>query len=188
MSLLRSYSFKEEVSNDVWTLFKNANVDKGWDYSLEIIDNAMQGNIKISDDFNFSAYIAQVEKLKKYSDGRARQKILHIQSDADGQESYGVPEEKLNTYAEPVDEYQKIIDDDTVKFAVSEINRIASYIFIENRVDIYRCINQALKGIYASVRSLKKLTDEDPYVAELLKIILGSGYSFAELFDGRGSE
>lgn len=182
MSLLRSYSFNKVVTDDIWNLFKDADINRGWDYSLEIIENAMSGGIQTSKSFSFYGYINNIEKNRRLEKHRSAKRHLHIKDSYDEEESYGVPESALNTYVPQDDPYQKIDDDEEVYFAVNEINKMASEFLIFNKVNIQHCVRQALKGIPDAVSELKKLVEEDPHAGEMLRIILGSGYSFDILF------
>lgn len=185
MSVLRSFSFNKVPSGDVWNLFKDAkNLGTDLDYTLEIIDNAMSGNIDTSKDFNIGAYIGKINKLKRLENNRELKKMLNITEEV-SDNPHEIPDDKLPAAQ---DQYQKFEDDDEVLFSVEEINRISGRVLIENRLNINRCIKQALKGIPASIDALRRLVQDDDYAAELLYILLKSGYEMKDLFGFKESD
>lgn len=185
--LLRSYSFGKEIPTEVWELFKDVNkLSSGFDWSLEIINNAMRGEIRLDGSFNIGAYIGKVEKIQKMEGSRAARKFLSIVDDIDDFEESGVPmsipADKVTEHAGQKDEYEAILDADEVRYSVKEINKMATDIMYKYNVSIVRCLEQALKGIPSSVEILKKLVNEDIRIGELIQIVLGSGMNFEELF------
>lgn len=187
--LMKSYSFQKEVPSEVWELFKDVNkLSSGFDYSLEIINNAMTGNIRLDGNFNIAAYLGKVEKLKRMEGNRSAKKFSSIIDDVDEFVETGIPmsipADKVTEYVEPKDEFEAILDEDEVHYAVKEINSMATQIMFNHNVDVIRCLQQALKGIPSSVELLKKLVNEDVQIGEFIQTILSSGQPFDEMFEG----
>lgn len=181
--LLRSYGFTKEVPSEVWELFKEAeNVGDKLDYTLEIIDAAMRGDINTSKKFNLGGYIYRIEKHKELERGRKKKKVLGICDSIDEYTGYEVPVDNLTGYVDQIDEFEKIENDEEVKYAVDEINKISSYLAINNHIDFSRCVRQALRGTPESINLLKDMVSNNPHAGNMLKIILESGREFDELF------
>lgn len=185
MSLLRSYSFYEEVPYTVWKLFEDAGMlGTKLDYILEIIEEAQNGNIDFNKEFNLGGYINTIKWNQERESYRHGKKIKSICSDFDEWEEdcNFITEDIVSTYATRIDAYRELEDDDEIKYAVKEIKRLSRQILIEHSICIYRCTYMALKGMPDSVMILKDLVSKDTHVGDLLKIILSSGYKLEELF------
>lgn len=183
--MLKSYCFFHMGFHDgIWGLFEEwEKVSEPFAYSLEVIDAAASGRIDM-EHFNLDAYNKTIRKNENKVENRRKNKVLHIMYDVSETvtEPYGVPESVVTEYAGQEDEYEKLEDEDEVLYAVREIRELDGVFRCEYRVDILHCIRQALKGLPESVRLLKKLVASDPFIGELIKIILESGQPFAELF------
>lgn len=185
MALLRSYGFSKDIPYKVWELFKKANeLGTQLDYTLEIIDAAMDGKVNFEKEFNLKAYINAINHSRQLENYRRAKKVKRI--NVNWGEPYddenSVSEEIISGYVEQTDEYEKLVDDDEVLFAVSEINRMSADILIQNHLEIHTCITQALKGMPESIKLIQDLVADNPYAGELLQIILASGYSYEDLF------
>lgn len=158
-------------------------LDEPLDCSLEVIDAALSGKLDMNN-FDLVAYAKTVKKnetLVNYRRGIRNLPIIADCSDV-GIEPYGVPESVVSVYAEPVDEYENVDNEDEIKYAVNELTNMEHEITSYYRINLRRCMTQALKGIPAAIEALKKLICDDPYIGELIRIVLSSGYSFTELF------
>lgn len=182
--LMSSTSFGVNVDNTIWSLFENIDsLDEPLDCSLEVIDAALSGKLDMNN-FDLVAYAKTVKKNESLSNHRRGIKNLPIIADCSdvGIEPYGVPESVVSVYAEPVDEYENVDNEDEIKYAVNELTNMEHEITSYYRINLRRCMTQALKGIPAAIEALKKLICDDPYIGELIRIVLSSGYSFTELF------
>ena len=90
-------------------------------------------------------------------------------------EPYGVPESVAAEYAEQADEYEKLMDEYEFRYAAPAVNDMRGMIFIEYRMDFWRCMQQVEKGIPESVALLRNLAEKAPDIEELIWIILSNG-------------
>lgn len=153
------------------------------DYTLEIIDAAMEGDIDFEKEFNLRGYIYTIKKSRELENYRRKKKVLRINDTVDEVTDYGdgVPVDALSGFVDKVDDFEKFESDDEVLYAVEEINKISNDILVCYHLDIKRCIKQALRGTPESLNLLKGLVEENKYIGELVKILLASGYSLEAL-------
>lgn len=187
--LLRSYAFQKEVPDTVWNLFSKADkLGTGLDYTLEIIDAAMQGDINLNREFNLKGYIYSINQVRKHEDRRRYKKNLRINYTVDDEADFGdnIQADNLSGYVESIDEYEKIDNDSEVSYAISEINRMSHDIMIFHNVDIETCLSQANRGMPESINLLRKLVNDNPQVGLYIQTILASGYPLETLMNGGG--
>lgn len=202
MSLLHSYSFIKEVDPRAYLPFGySARRGSGIGCALEVIDAAKAGKIDLdkveeaamSGDgntdpaFNLYAYNCAVHKNREKVSYAESGRLLHISGiDKGAVEPYGVPESVVTEYAEQADEYEKLMDEYEFRYAVSAINDMRLMIFIEYRMDFWRCMQQALKGIPESVALLRNLAEKAPDIGELIWIILSNGRDMGRIIELAG--
>lgn len=182
--VLHSLGFCIEVDSKVWGLFEKMDkLDEPLDCSLEVIDAAISGRLDV-DNFDLLAYAKTVKKNETLVNHRKGIKNLPIIADGgvEDVDPYGISESVVAEYVESVDEYENVDKEDEIRFAVEELTNLKHELLSYYRVDFVRCMTQALKGLPASIDTLKQLVSDNPYVGDLMKIVLSSGYSFAELF------
>ena len=187
--LLRSYAFQKEVPDSVWNLFSKAEkLGTSLDYTLEIIDAAMKGDINLNKEFNLQGYIYSINQTKKHEDRRRFKKNLRINYTVDDEADFGdnIQADNLSGYVESIDEYEKIDNDSEVSYAISEINRMSHDIMIFHNVDIETCLSQANRGMPESINLLRKLVNDNPQVGLYIQTILASGYPLETLMSGGG--
>lgn len=189
MALLHSFSYMQETDPRTWLLFTEMQ-DKGkkTDCSLEVIDAAGRGKIdlarveeaamedRLGEVFSLSAYSYRVQHNRRLVAGSEGRSLRYIM-DADGGdwEPYGVSEEDLPDMEGQEDEYDKLADEDEVLYAVREAGTLWGYILCEYRVDLWRCMRQALKGMPESIAMLRKLAEDFSYIGSMMQVILSSG-------------
>ena len=159
--LLRSVSFNTECPTKVWELFEKANeLGTKLDYTLEIIEAAMQGRIDFEKDFKLKEYVASIDRTRRLEGLREAKKAVHLTDVSD--------------------------DEDENKFellqAVNQFNELQYYFMVNAKCDSKLAVRQALRGIPESIELVKNLCNDYPIAADLLKIILGSGYSYEQIF------
>jgi len=172
------------VSNDIWSLFADwEETPDPFAYTLEIVDAALSGRIAL-ENFNLSAYNQTIRKNEVMMSNRRKSKILYIVDDSENSlaEPYCIPETVVSPFAGQEDAYEKFEDEEEVSYAVREIRDLRGVIISGYRLDVLYCIKQALKGIPESVKALKNLVNSDPFIGELIRVVLESGQPFAELF------
>lgn len=176
--LLRSVSFNTECPTKVWELFEKANeLGTKLDYTLEIIEAAMQGRIDFEKDFKLKEYVASIDRTKRLEGLREAKRAVHVTDVSDDEDSSGVPYP-----ADDRDDYEELENKFELQQAVDRFNEMQNYFLVNAKCDSKLAVRQALRGIPESIELVKNLCDEYPIAADLLKIILGSGYSYEQIF------
>ena len=198
MSVLRSFSFGHvcgvtELPVEVLNLFLplSANPEKKIEYASEIISAGLLGNINFKQDFNIDAYEAAIRKNLKLGKESSRKKFVFLDfgdtnDDWDEVSSAGgIKADVASAHAvnKMEDAYEQLLLDDELKYAVETIKSLQPMLLVEAKMDFIHTIKQALKGIPESVRLLQQVCEDFEVVAEQVKIILGSGYTFEEIFE-----
>ena len=182
--LMKSISFGKEVDPQIWDLFKDANeIGSRLDYTLEIIDAAMSGNIDLSREFELEKYINSINRTRKLEALREAKKVVHITEDSyDDEENSGVSSDRISYFVDSTDEYEILENSFELRYAINKFNSLQEYFLVNAKCDVKFAVRQALRGIPDSIELLKNLCNDYPVAAELLKIILGSGYTYEEIF------
>lgn len=196
MSLMRSYSYGSihgvsELSPEILGLFSDlvTTPEKKIEYASEIISAGLQGRIRFQN-FNLDAYEATIRKNERLGKESKRKKEIFLDT-SDSSEDWdevtakgGIKPDTATVRAvnKMEDVYEKLLDDDELRFAVDTIKSLQQSIMVEAHVDIVLTIKQALRGLSDSISVLQKVCDEYAIVAEQVKTILGSGLEFEELF------
>lgn len=182
--LMKSVSFGNEVDSKVWDLFKDANeIGSRLDYTLEIIDAALTGNIDFNREFELEKYINSIRRTRRLEALREAKKTVHITEDSyDDEETSGVSSDRVSYFVDGTDEYAILEDSFELQYAIDKFNSLQDYFMVNARCDVKYAVRQALKGIPDSIELLKNLCSDYPVAGELLRIILGSGYKYEEIF------
>lgn len=177
--LLRSVSFNTECPTKVWELFEKANeLGTKLDYTLEIIEAAMQGRIDFEKDFKLKEYVASIDRTRRLEGLREAKKAVHLTDVSDDEDDIsGVPYP-----VDDKDDYEELENKFELLQAVNQFNELQYYFMVNAKCDSKLAVNQALKGIPESIELVKNLCNDYPIAADLLKIILGSGYSYDQIF------
>lgn len=182
--LMKSVSFGDEVDPKIWDLFKDANeIGSRLDYTLEIIDAALAGNIDFGREFELEKYINSINRTRRLEALREAKKTVHITEDSyDDEETSGVSLDRISYFADSTDEYEILENSFELQYAVSQFDSLQEYFLVNAKCDVKLAVRQALRGIPDSIELLKNLCNDYPIAGELLKIILGSGYKYEEIF------
>ena len=178
--LLRSFQYKQELTGDMLdTLFKDLKDYKGeFDYSLEIIDAALDGRIDISKKFSLFGYCKTVREGNFQTELKRLKKQQYIIDD-DNDDETGV---KVSSLVDTRSDYEIIDDKEELSYTVNKIRSMNNEIIEDIGVDLIFCMHQALKGVPQAVQELANICEEYDFIAEYIQIILSSGISFEELF------
>lgn len=194
MSLLRSFSFGQfhgvtELPENVLSLFTSLVEDptKKIQYASEIISAGLQGNIDFSREFNIDAYEATITRNQRLGVSKRSKKVsfLDMASDSSDEPAAGgvrVDIASLQNVSQMEDAYEQLMDEDELKYAISAIKSIQPVLVVEARMDLLYTMRQALKGIPDSVKMLRQVCEDYEVLGEHIKVVLGSGYSFDEMF------
>lgn len=198
MSLLRSYSFgtafgQDGIPEEVLGLFLELaeHPDKKVEFASEIMFAGMCGRINFNSKFNIDAYEAAIRKNEALNKNNKRKKECAIdflgllEDENDTKISYGLASVDYvsnHTVKKMEDAYEQLVMEDELRYAVESIKSLQPVLMTEARIDIIHTIRQALKGVPDSVRNLQNICKEYAVLAEQVQIVLGSGYSFEEIF------
>lgn len=197
MSLIKSYSFGHicgvtELPTNVLNLFVGLsyNPEKKIEYASEIISAGLQGNIDFGHEFNIDAYESAIRKNQRLSKESKRKKEVFLDfSDSNDdwdetQAAGGIKVDVASTQAvnKMEDAYEQLLLEDELKYAVDTIKSLQPMLLVEAKMDFLYTMKQALKGIPESIALLKDVCKDFEVVAEQVKVILSSGYTFEEIF------
>lgn len=181
-----SYLGETEVPEKVLSLFKEA-VSNGQEihYASEIIVGGIKGRINLNRDFNLKGYEYAIENKKTINKHRRGKKELYIDFNTDDIEetsrSGGISENKLPV-RDLEDAYEKFIDSEEVRYAVSQIKNLNHELLVVEEVNLIDAIRLAVSGYVNAVNEVKRICDFYPYIAEYVKVILSSGVPIEEVF------
>lgn len=195
MSLLRSFSFGQfhgvsELSEDILSLFTSLVEDpnKQIKYASEIISAGLQGNIDFGREFNIDAYEATITRNQKLGTAKKSKKVSFLDmtsgdaADEDHTGGVRVDIASIQNVTQMEDAYEKLMDEDELRYAISAIKSLQPVLVTEARLDLLYTMRQALKGIPDSVKMLREVCEDYSVLGEHIRVVLGSGYSFEELF------
>lgn len=197
MSLLRSYSFGQmngvdELPEEILCLFTDLVEipEKQIEFASEIISAAMQGNIDLEHEFNIDAYESAIRKNIRLGKEAKRKKEVFLDY-TDSSDSWeetaqagGIKADvaTLQAVNKMEDAYEQIMLEDELQYAVETIKSLQPMLLIEARIDFLHTMKQALKGIPESVKILQSVCNEYEVLAEQVRTVLSSGYTFEEIF------
>lgn len=197
MSLLRSYSFGQmngvnELPEEILRLFTDLVEipEKQIEFASEIISAAMQGNIDLEHEFNIDAYESAIRKNIRLGKEAKRKKEIFLDY-TDNSDSWeetaqagGIKADvaTLQAVNKMEDAYEQIMLEDELQYAVETIKSLQPMLLIEARIDFLHTMKQALKGIPESVKILQSVCNEYEVLAEQVRTVLSSGYTFEEIF------
>ena len=72
------------------------------------------------------------------------------------------------------DEYEKLLDEDELKYAIKEIKGLQKDIFIKEQVNVIGGLKDALNGVPVAIRTMRELCEKYERINELVEIILSS--------------
>ena len=197
MSLLRSYSFGQmngvdELPEEILRLFTDLVEipEKQIEFASEIISAAMQGNIDLEHEFNIDAYESAIRKNIRLGKEAKRKKEVFLdytdRSDSweETAQAGGIKADvaTLQVVNKMEDAYEQIMLEDELQYAVETIKSLQPMLLIEARIDFLHTMKQALKGIPESVKILQNVCNEYEVLAEQVRTVLSSGYTFEEIF------
>lgn len=194
MGLLRSYSFGQfhgitELPEEVLSLFTSLVEEPGKNirYASEIISAGLQGNIDFSREFNIDAYEAAITRNLGLNKSRKQKKETFLDfsgGDDDDTQHGGVRVDiaSMSNALQMEDAYEALLDEDELRYAITTIKSLQPVLLVEARLDLIYTIRQALKGIPDSVKMLRTVCEDYEIVGEQIKVVLGSGHEFEEMF------
>lgn len=167
------------------TLFKDLKDYRGeFDYSLELIEAALDGRIDVNKKFNLFGYCKTVREGNFQTELKRLKKQQYIIDD-DNDDETGV---KVSTLVDTRSDYEIIEDNEELEYSVKKIRALNDEIIESIGIDLIFCMRQALKGVPQAIQELADICKEYDFIAEYIQIILSSGVSFSELFPDEEEE
>ena len=200
MKILKSYGYGnyhgvDSVPKNILELFSDLSVnpEKQVNCSYEIVMNALNGGINFNRKFNIDAYEATINKNQAINTNKRKFKECYLDYGSSTSVSDSFKETVRNggivlesTSEEALtkieDAYEKLIDEDEIRYAVKTIRALQKTLFIDEQVDFIGLIQQSLNNIPVAIEKIKSICEKYPLVAEQVEIVLTSGYSFEDCF------
>lgn len=187
--MLRSFSFGliygvNELPENVINLFSELlqHPEINIEHTSEIVEAGLKGNI--GENFSLIAYekgIKKKEALAKISKAKKKKNIdisLDTEQDNSVTSYFDISMTQLDMQVvkttDLLDEYEKLLNEDELEYAIKEIKGLQKDIFIKEQIDVMQGLKDALNGVPVAVRTMKELCEKYERVNELLEIILSS--------------
>ena len=178
--LLRSFTCMQVLTGDMLdVLFKDFKKYRGeFDYSIELIDAALEGRVDIHKHFNLFGWCKTVKEGNFQTELR-RLKNQKYLIDDDEEDKTGT---KTSALIDTRSDYEIIEDYEELEYTIKKIRALNSEMISNIGIDLIFCMRQAIKGIPTAAQELSNVCEEYDWIAEYVQIILSSGISFEELF------
>ena len=187
--MLRSFSFGliygvNELPENVINLFSELlqHPEINIEHASEIVEAGLKGNI--GENFSLIAYekgIKKKEALAKISKAKKKKNIdisLDTEQDNSVTSYFDISMTQLDMQVvkttDLLDEYEKLLNEDELEYAIKEIKGLQKDIFIKEQIDVMQGLKDALDGVPVAVRTMKELCEKYERVNELVEIILSS--------------
>ena len=187
--MLRSFSFGliygvNELPENVINLFSELlqHPEINIEHTSEIVEAGLKGNI--GENFSLIAYekgIKKKEALAKISKAKKKKNIdtsLDTEQDNSVTSYFDISMTQLDMQVvkttDLLDEYEKLLNEDELEYAIKEIKGLQKDIFIKEQIDVMQGLKDALEGVPVAIRTMKELCEKYERVNELVEIILSS--------------
>lgn len=187
--MLRSFSFGliygvNELPENVINLFSELlqHPEINIEHASEIVEAGLKGNI--GENFSLIAYekgIKKKEALAKISKAKKKKNIdisLDTEQDNSVTSYFDISMTQLDMQVvkttDLLDEYEKLLNEDELEYAIKEIKGLQKDIFIKEQIDVMQGLKDALEGVPVAIRTMKELCEKYERVNELVEIILSS--------------
>ena len=187
--MLRSFSFGliygvNELPENVINLFSELlqHPEINIEHASEIVEAGLKGNI--GENFSLIAYekgIKKKEALAKISKAKKKKNIdisLDTEQDNSVTSYFDISMTQLDMQVvkttDLLDEYEKLLNEDELEYAIKEIKGLQKDIFIKEQIDVMQGLKDALDGVPVAIRTMKELCEKYERVNELVEIILSS--------------
>lgn len=171
-----------ELPENVLSLFKELiyKPEINLEHTNEIIVAGLRGNI--SENFSLSAYEYGIKKKEDLAKINKAKKNKNISLDAEQDNSlasyFDISMSQLDNEVVKTsdlrDEYEKLLDEDELKYAIKEIKGLQKDIFIKEQVNVIGGLKDALNGVPVAIRTMRELCEKYERINELVEIILSS--------------
>ena len=160
-------------------LFKDLEKYHGeFDYSIELIEAALDGRIDISKPFNLFGWCKTVREGNFQTELKRLKKQEYLIED-DEEDKTGV---KASALVSERDDYEIFEDNEELFYTVKKVTALNNEIMSVIGIDFIFCMRKAVQGIPKAVEELTNICKEYEWLAEFVQIILSSGVPFEDLF------
>lgn len=167
LSPLRSFGFREELTDDIIMLFNNATIED-LEYASDIIEAALKNEIDVTKYFNISGYIHKVKEREMLSSIRRAKKHLSIQEDKDS--PYSISENNLPISS--ISDYEVIDNKEELSYLIDELFELREMFLIYESVDVIYLLIYAISFNPDAEKKLIELCDKYKKFSEMIKTIL----------------
>lgn len=167
----------------VWGLFGSMSAEEinrnSYEYSLNIVNAALNGNIVVGEDEEFSlkGYTYGCRRNEKLS-RKSGMKELHIvdsfTEDENEKVGFGdISERVLGELDTMLDEF---LDDESFEQSIESLLGLRNEYLVRQGIDIVELVKNSLKNVQASVKLLSSLSRKDSRLRAILEGLLGTGH------------
>lgn len=189
--MLKSFSFGmmygvNELPENVIGLFSDllTHPELNIEHTSEIVIAGIKGNINTGENFSLIAYengIKKKEALAKLAKAKKKKNIdttLDVEQDNSVASYFDISMTQLDMQivktTDLLDEYEKLLNEDELSYAINEIKGLQKDVFIKEQVNVMQGLKDALNGIPAAIRTIKELCEKYERINELVEVILSS--------------
>ena len=172
----------------VWNLFDSMSMEEinlnSYEYSLEIVKSALQGNISLSEDsdgetlFSLKDYTYGCKRNEKISRRANVKKELFIVDSftEDENEKIGfgdISERVLKDIDTMID---TMLDDESFEQSIISLLGIRNEYLVKEGVDVVELIKGSLNNVKESIKILSRLIKKDNRLATIVEGLIGTGH------------
>lgn len=183
----RVWSLFTELSkaNESMKLNQKKKVGVEFSHTLEIVNAALSGSIQLDDDsidtFNLSAYEFACQENEKIVKCAKVNKELFIvddyNSESDTEKRVGFGDISMRRLGTKDKNLEEIINSEAFGESLSQLLGIRSTVAVDYGVDIVRALYGALIGTVGAVELVRKVTEQNKQVEEIITTLCNSSRS-----------
>ncbi len=174
---LKSFAFHEELEPEIYDflfgeLFRESSVSNpAFSYVSDIVDDALTGKIDLNrPSFNIGGYVNKLKATeKKIESNYEANYVMHSDDEKNTVISQGIKSTN--------DDYEKLLDDDELISSWNDLQVLNGEFMISDGIDIIQALRGALNKVPSAVGVLKIVCEENKDIANLVEVVLSSGYT-----------
>ncbi|SEW38973.1 hypothetical protein [[Clostridium] fimetarium] len=143
-----------------------------YDYSIEIIEAALNGKIVLDGSFNLIGFVRTIQKNKKLVEYKVARKCTYFKPEGAEDDKGGVVE---NHISEDKNEYNSVDVQLDAVWAASQIIKHNDELVDDLGVNLINLLKKAKMGFPQAIERLRDNVNENPRIAEWVLLLLESG-------------
>lgn len=167
-SLKGAFTYRSEIPVE---LLEVLDTDMTKDYWYEIIKAGYLDRIDYSKEFNQVGYVTTVMKNQRMAEYKDYKKTARF-CDAGDEMSLSKGCVSIEVIKPEVECYKEFETQDEINYALEDIEKLQSFLFEEESLDIKKVLKSALEGIPEAVAKLRGLCNKYEDFAENLQVLL----------------